>query len=69
MGDVDEQTIIRPEEAALVVEESGEFRLVMPEFGDDEDVPPGVLLLAAISIKLDDDEWLDMTMSALEDAH
>jgi hypothetical protein len=30
-------------------------------------VPPGVLLLVAISVKLNDPEWIDMTMSALED--
>ncbi len=63
----DQETIIGPNEAALVAEESGELRLILPEYDDDEDVPPMVLLLAAIIVKLKDQDWLDDTMAALDD--
>jgi hypothetical protein len=66
MNEVEEQTIIKPSEAGLVAEEDGEFRLIMPEYEDDEDVPQGALLIAAISIKLNDPEWIDLTMAALD---
>ncbi len=63
----DQGTIIGPNEAALVAEENGELRLILPEYDDDEDVPPMVLLLAAIIVKLKDQDWLDETMAALDD--
>ncbi len=59
----DQGTIIGPNEAALVAEENGELRLILPEYDDDEDVPPMVLLLAAIIVKLKDQNWLDDTMA------
>ncbi len=62
-----EETIIGPNEAALVAEENGELRLILPDYDDDEDVPPMVLLLAAIIVKLKDQDWLDNTMAALDD--
>lgn len=64
---LDDETLIGPNETALVAEESGEIRLVLPELGDDEEVPPMALLLVAVSLKLDDEEWLAETMSALDD--
>ena len=63
----DQETIIGPNEAALVAEENGELRLILPDYDDDEDVPPMVLLLAAIIVKLQDQDWLDNTMAALDD--
>ena len=63
----DQETIIGPNEAALVAEENGELRLILPDYDDDEDVPPMVLLLAAIIVKLKDQDWLDNTMAALDD--
>ena len=63
----DQETIIGPNQAALVAEENGELRLILPDYDDDEDVPPMVLLLAAIIVKLKDQDWLDNTMAALDD--
>lgn len=62
-----EETIVEPNEAALVVEEDGEFRLILPDYADDEDVPFPVSLLVAISLKLDDENWIAATMAALDD--
>jgi hypothetical protein len=67
MDEVEEQAVIKPNEAGLIAEENGEFRLIMPEYLDDEDVPPAALLLAAISMKLSDPEWIDLTLAALDD--
>ena len=36
----DDEVVIGPNEAALVAEENGELRLILPEYDDDEDVPP-----------------------------
>ncbi len=63
----DEETIIGPNEAALVAEENGELRLILPEYDDDEDVPPMALLLVAVTLKLGDEKWLEDTMAALGD--
>lgn len=58
----DDETIIGPNEAALVAEESGELCLILPEYDDDEDVPPMALLLAAVTLKLGDEKSLEDTM-------
>ncbi len=63
----DEETIIGPNEAALVAEENGELRLILPEYDDDQDVPPMALLLVAVTLKLGDEKWLENTMAALGD--
>ncbi len=63
----DQETIIGPNEAALVAEENGELRLILPEYDDDEDVPPMALLLVAVTLKLGDEKWLEDTMAALDD--
>ncbi len=63
----DQGTIIGPNEAALVAEEHGGLRLILPEYDDDEDVPPMALLLVAVTLKLGDEKWLEDTMAALDD--
>ena len=66
-ADKNEDTIIGPKKAALIVEEDGEFRLILPDYGDDADVPFQVSLLVAISVKLNDENWITATMAALDD--
>lgn len=63
----DHETTIGPKEAALVAEENGELRLILPLYDDDEDVPPMALLLVAVTLKLGDEKWLEGTMAALDD--
>ena len=51
-------TVIKPDEAALVVAAAGGFRVCMPEYGDEEEVPYSVMVLTAFWTKMrEDEEW------------
>ena len=50
-------TLIMPDEAALIVDDNGELRLILPDYEDDSDIPPSALLLAAVLVRSDDEEW------------
>jgi hypothetical protein len=52
-------TLIEANEAALIVGEDGELRLVLPDYEDDNDIPPGALLLAAVLVRSEDDDWVN----------
>ena len=52
-------TILKPDDAALVIDSAGEARLCMPANQDDEEVPRHVLFLTAIMMKLGDEAWVD----------
>jgi hypothetical protein len=53
----DHGSVLGPREAALVVDENGELSFRMPEYGDDEQVPEMVQLLAAVLLRSRDDDW------------
>ena len=56
----DHGTVVKPDEAALVVDREGEFRVLMPEYGDDEEVPYAVMVLTALWIKMrEDEDWVE----------
>lgn len=52
-------TLIEANEAALIVGEDGELRLVLPDYEDDNDIPPGALLLAAVLVRSEDEDWVN----------
>ena len=52
-------TLVDADEAALIVGEDGELRLILPDYEDDNDIPPGALLLAAVLVRSDDDDWVN----------
>jgi hypothetical protein len=54
----DHGTVVKPNQAAIVFDEAEGFQFLMPDYGDDEQVPPGVMLLAAILLKTSDPEWV-----------
>jgi hypothetical protein len=54
----DHGTILDRRQAALVFDEDDGFKFLMPEYQDDEVVPEGVMLLAAVLLKLNDEEWV-----------
>jgi len=61
----DHGTVVKPDEAALIVDSDGDFKMCMPEYGDDDDVPYAVMVLTALWIKMRDDaEW---TQELVED--
>ena len=49
-------THVEPNESALIIGSNGDFRLCMPEYGDDEAVPYQVAIISAIWLKLRNDE-------------
>jgi hypothetical protein len=49
-GHADGGTIVLPKESALVRSPETGFRLVMPEYGDDAQVPAEVAALATMSL-------------------
>lgn len=61
----DHGTVVKPDEAALIVDADGDFKMCMPDYGDDDDVPYAVMVLTALWIKMRDDaEW---TQELVED--
>lgn len=52
----DHGTVVKPDEAALIVDRDGDFRMCMPEYKDEQEVPYGVMVLTAVWIKMRDDE-------------
>ena len=54
----DHGTVVKPDEAALVVGTDGDIKMCVPEYGDEEDVPYYVMLLTAVWLKIrEDEEW------------
>jgi hypothetical protein len=65
--DLDE-TVLGPDQAALVVDATGEMWMVLPDYPDDAEVPGGVLLLAAVLRKAKDPAWVDEMLAELDTA-
>ena len=52
-------TLVDATEAVLIVGEDGELRLILPDYEDDNDIPPAALLLAAVLVRSDDEGWVN----------
>ena len=65
----DDGTHITSKEAALVVGEDGDFRLILPDYEDDNDIPPGALLLAAVLVRSEDEDWANEMSAFLLDRY
>jgi hypothetical protein len=63
-----EETVLAPDQAALVVDPNGEMWMILPDYPDDAEVPGGVLLLAAVLRKAKDPEWVDEMLAELDAA-
>jgi len=53
----DDGTLVNANEAALVVGADGELCLILPDYEDDNDIPSGALLLAAVLVRAEDENW------------
>ena len=54
----DHGTVVKPDEAALIVDTNGDIKMCMPEYADEEDVPFYVMVLTAVWIKMrEDQQW------------
>lgn len=60
----DQGTVLRPDQAALVAEPDGSYSLLLPDTGKD-DLPPSVLLLGAVALRIADPEWVAETLEIL----
>lgn len=63
----DHGTVIRPTEAALVVDEDGEMRMLMPGYADDQEVPLMVLLLGAVLVRSRDPDWIEEMLAMFKE--
>ena len=52
-------TLVDANETVLIVGEDGELRLILPDYEDDNDIPPAALLLAAVLVRSDDEGWVN----------
>lgn len=59
--------VIKPTEAALVVDENGEMRMLLPGYADDQDVPLMVLLLSAVLVRSSDPEWIEEMLAMFKE--
>jgi hypothetical protein len=59
--------VLKPTEAALVVDEDGELRMLMPGYAEDQDVPLMVLLLSAVLVRSRDPEWIEEMLAMFKE--
>lgn len=55
----DHGTVIQSDQAALVVDPDGSFRLLFPDIPVDAEASHGHALIAAIAMKMSDPEWVE----------
>lgn len=66
-GHADVGTVLKATDAALVVSENGDLRLLMPDYGKDQDVPEMVLVLGAVLVRSHDPDWIEDMLSTLKE--
>lgn len=52
----DHGTVVKSNEAALIVDADGNLKMCMPEYADEDEVPFFVMVLTAVWLKMKDDE-------------
>jgi hypothetical protein len=54
----DHGTVVKPDEAALIVDTDGNLKMCMPDYAEEEEVPFYVMVLTAVWLKMrDDNRW------------
>ena len=54
----DHGTVVKQNEAALIVDKDGNLKMCMPDYAEEEEVPFYVMVLTAVWLKMrDDDQW------------
>lgn len=64
----DHGTVVQADQAALIVDPDGSFRLLLPNAAPDSEASFGHALITAIAVKMNDPEWVEDLMAALEAA-
>lgn len=65
----DHGTVLRPDQSALVLDPDGAFRLLLANEAEDAPASRGLVLLAAIAVKLNDQDFIDGLFEAVTEAH
>jgi hypothetical protein len=61
----DHGTVLAAEQAAVVVDPDGTFRLVFPDIEAEAEASHGHALIAAIAMKMSDPEWVEDLLEEL----
>lgn len=61
----DHGTVLQADQAALVIDPDGSFRLVFPDIPADAIASDGHALIAAIAMKMSDPEWVEELLADL----
>ena len=64
----DHGTIVEADQAALVVDPDGSFRLLLPDVDPNSAASYGHTLIMAIAVQMNNHEWVADLMAALEAA-
>jgi hypothetical protein len=64
----DHGTVLEADQAALVVDPDGGFRLLLPHLPEDSAASLGHALIAAIAVKMNDPEWVEGLLEDLASA-
>ena len=65
----DHGTVVRADQAALVVDPDGSFSLLLPDLPVDVEASLGHALIAAIAVKMNDPEWVEGMLADLQAAN
>lgn len=60
-------SVLAPDEAALVIDSSGEISFMFPDYPADAEVPRMVPLLAAVLLRSSDEEWVEEMLAGMAD--
>ena len=64
----DHGTVVRADQAALVVDPDGSFSLLLPDVPTDAEASLGHALITAIAVKMNDPEWVESMLADLQAA-
>ena len=64
----DHGTVVHPDQAAFIANADGSFGLLLPNLPDGTPLTVGHQLIVAIAVRLDDPEWVEDMLAALDEA-
>lgn len=64
----DHGTLVRADQAALVVDPDGSFSLLLPDVPEDAEASLGHALITAIAVKMNDPKWVERMLADLQAA-
>ncbi len=62
----DNENIVGPGEAALIVAPDGDIRVIVPDPDDYPDIHPNAVLLGVVAVRARDSEWVEEMLAFYE---